>query len=166
MTKQQTPPLIGGKTIDAWDAEWDALKGGLRERHHALDGLLGLYRLTLNGQDVAIGRGIDIRQGIPKRLYDFTRRSWSGRNHHMGRLIYEHRDQLELQVLIVGVGQEAQQIARQLSKAMIERHEPSWNVPRRAKASPPMSGKAKAQPRVPSPRALPREAVQATGALL
>lgn len=169
MTKQQTPPLIGGKTIDEWDADWTALKGGLRERHHHLDGLLGLYRLTLKGQDMAIGTGIDIRQGLPKRLYDFHRPSPSGRNHHMGRLIYEHRDQLEVQVLITGEGRQAQRLARQLRAAMLERHKPAWNVPVRAKASLPKRDKAKAEkvPRRPSPRRQPGEAAagQPTGAL-
>lgn len=168
MTKHETPPLIGGKTIDDWDAEWTALKGGLRERHHHLDGLLGLYRLTLKGQDVAIGTGIDIRQGLPKRLYDFHRRSPSGRNHHMGRLIYEHRDQLEVQVLITGEGRQAQRLARLLRPHLLVRHRPAWNVPVRAKASPATRGKAKPgkEPRNPSSRLVPPKAVQATGALL
>lgn len=128
MTKHQTPATVGDKAIDEWDAEWDAHKGGLRERHHQLDGLLGLYRLTLNGETVAIGTGTDIKQGIPKRLYDFHRRSPSGRNHHAGQLIYQYRDQLEVQVLIVGVGREAQRIARQLKPLMVGRHRPVWNV--------------------------------------
>lgn len=159
MTKQSTTPLIDDKTIDAWDTEWKPLKGGLRERHH-LDGLLGLYRLTLKGQDVAIGTGIDIRQGLPKRLYDFHRPSPSGRNHHMGQLIYQHRDQLEVQVLITGEGRQAQRLARLLRPLLLERHRPAWNVPVRAKA------KAGKEPRNPSPRPATRAAAQATGALL
>ncbi len=147
MTKHQIPPLIGGKTIEAWDTEWDARKGGLRQRHHELDGLLGLCRLTLNGQDMFIGTGIDIRQGIPKRLYDFHRPSPSGRNHHMGRLIYEHRDQLEVQVLITGEGRQAQRIARQLRAAMLERHKPLWNV--KPDRRPPAKAKPKAEPPKP-----------------
>ena len=129
MRKHQPSPKIGDSTIDEWDTDWSHLKGGLRQRHHDLDGLLGLYRFTLNGQDVFIGTGIDIKDGIPKRLYDFYRPSDSGRDHHAGQLIYRHRDQLEVQVLIVGTDREAQRIARQLRKAMVERHRPAWNAP-------------------------------------
>lgn len=168
MTKHQMPATVGGKTIDEWETEWVALRGGLRERHHQLDGLLGLLRLTLSGRDMFIGSGIDIRQGIPKRLYDFHRPSPSGRNHHAGQLIYEHRDQLEVQVLMTGEGRQAQRLARQLRPLMLERHEPVWNVPRRAKAATPAPAKVKAakESHSPSPRAMPAEAVQATGALL
>ena len=129
MTKHQMSPKIGDSTIDDWEVEWTHLNGGLRQRHHELDGLLGLFRLTLNGQDVFIGTGIDIKDGIPKRLYDFHRPSKSGRDHHAGRLIYEHRDKLEVQVLITGTDREAQRIARQLKSAMVERHRPAWNSP-------------------------------------
>jgi hypothetical protein len=143
--------MIGNSSIDEWDVEWTHLKGGLRQRHHELDGLLGLYRLTLNGQDVAIGTGIDIRQGIPKRLYDFHRRSPSGRNHHAGQLIYEHRDQLEVQVLITGTDREAQRIARQLKNAMLERHIPAWSIVRSPRPS--AKGKAQAGPKKSARRA-------------
>lgn len=116
-------------------------------RHHELDGLLGLFRLTRNGQDVFIGTGIDIKDGLPKRLYDFHRQSDSGRDYHAGRLIYEHRDQLEVQVLITGTDREAQRIARQLKRAMVERHRPAWNTPAPVRAK-----RAAKPPRKPSPR--------------
>lgn len=148
MTKQSTTPLIDDKTIDAWDAEWKPLQGGLRQRHLEFEGLLGLYRFTLNGQDMAIGTGIDIRQGLPKRLYDFHRRSPSGRNHHMGRLVYDHRDRLEVQVLITGEGRQAQRIARQLRAAMLERHKPLWNVKRDRRPA------AKAKPKAEPPKSV------------
>ena len=145
MTKHQTSPMIGDSTIDDWEVEWTHLNGGLRQRHHELDGLLGLFRLTLNGQDVFIGTGIDIKDGLPKRLYDFHRQSDSGRDHHAGRLIYQHRDQVEVQVLITGTDREAQRIARQLKRAMVERHRPAWNapVPVRAKKATKPSRKAR-----------------------
>lgn len=157
MTKHQPSPKIGDSNIDEWEAEWVALKGGLRQRHHELDGLLGLYRLTLNGQDVAIGTGIDIRQGIPKRLYDFHRPSPSGRNHHCGQLIHQHRDQLEVQVLITGTDRDAQRIARQLKAVMLERHKPAWNVPVavRAKTAAKPRRQARTHPRKPTPYPVP-----------
>jgi hypothetical protein len=135
MTKHQTPATIRDSNIDEGDADWVALKGGLRQRHHELDGLLGLYRLTLNGQDMAIGTGIDIKQGIPKRLYDFHRPSSSGRNHHAGQLIFQHRDQLEVQVLITGTDRQGQRIARQLKTVMLERLKPAWNPARTPRPS-------------------------------
>lgn len=168
MTKDQPSPKIGDSTIDEWDNEWVALKGGLRQRHHDLDGLLGLYRLILNGQDVAIGTGIDIRQGIPKRLYDFHRPSPSGRNHHAGQLIYQYRDQLEIQVLITGTDRQAQRIARQLKADMLERHKPAWNIVRAPRPS--AKDKARAARRkaagavVPAPGV--RRATVAVGAAL
>lgn len=155
MTIHQPSPQIGDFIIDEWDTEWVALKGGLRQRHHDLDGLLGLYRLTLNGRDMAIGTGIDIRQGIPKRLYDFHRPSQSGRDYHCGQLIYRYRDQLEVQVLITGIDREAQRIARQLKAVMLERHRPAWNVPVpvRAKMSPQPRRRVRTHSRKPFSRA-------------
>lgn len=155
MTKLQMSPKIGDSTIDDWEVEWTHLNGGLRQRHYEFDGLLGLFRLTLNGQNVFIGTGIDIKDGLPKRLYDFHRPSDSGRDHHAGRLIYEHRDQLEVQLLITGTDREAQRISRQLKKVMVERHRPAWNAPVPVRAK-----EATKPPHKPSPR--PARATEST----
>lgn len=127
MTKDQTR-AVGGISADEWDTLWGTIDGGLKRRQPQLAGELGLYRCILNNRVVALGTGIDIKDGMTKRLFDFVRTSPSGRNHHAGQLIFAHRNQIVLQVLLTGSGRQAQKIARELKAIMMERHKPAWNL--------------------------------------
>ena len=128
MTKNQ-PLLIDGKTVDEWDRKWDDVPGGLRRPQPQLRHRVGLFRFTLRGQIMALGTAVDRSRGIAKRLADLTRTGVSGRNHYAGKLIFEHRDELELKVLVTGGNVEhAREIARQLRTPMIQRHHPVWTV--------------------------------------
>lgn len=120
MTKVQSP-LIGGKAIETWD--------GLTHRQPQLRPQVGLYRILLDGQVVAIGSGTDKKLGVEKRLYDLRRPGDSSRNHHSGRLINANIPVLEVQVLLLGQGPEAIELAKKLTKLMIERHKPAWTAP-------------------------------------
>lgn len=120
--------LYGLLTLEEWDRDWKRVPGGLRVHHSFLRDKVGLYRLTLNGRIVAIGTGTDKRGGLAKRLSDFRRLSPSGRNHHAGRLIFEHLNQLEVEVLITG-GRYDPETGRQLKTPMIRRHTPLWTAP-------------------------------------
>jgi hypothetical protein len=122
------PPLTGGRTFEEWNHLWIPVPYGLKYYQAHLTNDVGLYRYVLNGRVMALGLGTDSKGGIAKRLSDFIRPGWSGRDHHAGQLIHAHRDQLVVEVLITGSGPEAQAIARQLKDPMVELHSPPWNV--------------------------------------
>lgn len=126
--KHQRVPLIGGKTIDEWDQLWVPVPNGLRQHQSHLTEAVGLYRYILNRQTMALGTGTDSKGGIAKRLSDMIRPSWSGRDHHLGKLVYDNRRRLAVEVLLTGSGHEAQAIARKLKVPMVNLHQPSWNV--------------------------------------
>lgn len=140
MTKDHSP-AIGGKTLEEWNQQWVRVPSGLKQHQSDLTGEVGLYRYILNGQIMALGTGTDRKGGIAKRLSDFIRSGWSGRDHHAGQLVFKYRDQLVVEVLLTGSGQQARAIARRLKAPMMSLHQPAWNSPRRA-SSP--AGKAKA----------------------
>jgi hypothetical protein len=128
MTKVQSPP-IGGKTIEEWNQRWVRVPEGLKRHQSHLTEQVGLYHYTRKGQSTALGTGTDTKGGIAKRLSDFIRLGWSGRSHHAGQRIFEHRDQLEVWVLITGSGPYARKIARLLKAPMMALRQPAWNVP-------------------------------------
>lgn len=127
--KNDKPVLFGDKTVEEWDLEWVKVPGALRQSQRQLRDQIGLYRVTLRGEIVAIGVGTDKRGGLAKRFSDFRRPSPSGRNHHAGRLSYEHRKEVEMEVLITGDRHSSPEIAKQLKTPMIRRHRPVWTAP-------------------------------------
>lgn len=128
MTKTKTKePLIGGKSVEEWDRLWTPVPGGLADYHPDLRPVVGLYRTRLGKRVTALGTGTDTHGGLAKRLSDFRRPSPSGRRHHAGLLIYEHLDQLEVDVLVVPDGPEARRIGRKLKAPMVRLHKPVWN---------------------------------------
>ena len=126
--KKVQSPLIGGQFIQEWDGNWIKVPGGLMHHQSYLRDSVGLYRLRLNCRIVALGTGTDKKGGLAKRLSDFRRPSPSGRDHHAGRLIYDHLDQLDVEVLITGKRHQPE-TARQLKWPMILRHRPAWTAP-------------------------------------
>ena len=141
MTENELPSL-GGKTIEEWNQEWVRVPDGLKHHQPQLTDVVGLYRYRLHSQDMALGTGTDSKGGIAKRLSDFIRPGWSGRSHHAGQLIFEHRKKLELWVLITGSGLAARSVARRLKAPMEAFHQPAWNDP-----NPSSESKLKAKPR-------------------
>ncbi len=108
---------------------WVKIDGGLKHHQPQLRYKVGLYRVTLNGQIMVIGVGTERVAGLAKRLSDFHRPGTGGRKHHAGQLIYENRDRAEVQVLVTGSDQRAQDIAKQLKTPMIRQHRPAWTHP-------------------------------------
>ena len=137
-------PLIGGKTIQEWNQCGVRVPDGLKRHQSHLTEEVGLYHYTLKGQSRALGTGTDKKGGIAKRLSDFIRLGWGGRNHHAGQRIFAHRDQLEVWVLITGSGPNARKIARLLKAPLLALHQPAWNVPSPRSVS---TAKAKARRR-------------------
>lgn len=128
MTTDPTPQ-IGGKALEEWNLQWVCVPHGLKHHQAYLTEEVGLYRYLLNNETMALGAGTDSKGGIAKRLSDMIRPSWSGRDHHAGQLVYAHRNQLTVEVLLTGSGRQAQAIARRLRGPMIALHHPVWNVP-------------------------------------
>jgi hypothetical protein len=115
-----------------------------------------------------LGTGTDTKGGIAKRLSDFIRLGWSGRSHHAGQRIFEHRDQLEVWVLITGSGPYARKIARLLKAPMMGIHQPDWNVTTACSVakSKAKAGRRSAVPATPVPRTetLPKPSETGTAA--
>ncbi|WP_425993098.1 hypothetical protein [Brevundimonas sp. TWP2-3-2] len=152
--KKDQSPLIGGKTVEEWNQLWVRVPGGLKGHQSQLTDEVGLYHYTLSRRSKALGRGTDKKGGIAKRLSDFIRLGWSGRSHHVGRLIFEHRDRLEVWVLITGSGPYARELARLLKAPMVALHQPDWNV-----RNPRSVAKSKARRLRPAVKATPVPAI-------
>lgn len=122
--------MIGGKALASWNAEWTSLDGGLGVSHPELRGKIGLFRTLLRGDVTYLGCATEgNNRGLRKRLADFVRPSENGRRHHAGKLIHQHRDQVQVEVLIVGEDYRAGIIATQLKTALLAQGRPAWNVP-------------------------------------
>ncbi|MGV9008460.1 hypothetical protein [Brevundimonas sp.] len=129
------PLLIDGRPLPEWEAKWRKVPGGLRQAQRHLRDKIGLYRITYRGEVAVVGVATDRKGGLAKRFSDFTRPSSSGRNHHAGRLIYKHRNEVELEVLITGDRHSSPDVAKRLKAPMIEVHKPIWTAPVRSPAT-------------------------------
>lgn len=88
---------------------------------------VGLYRAKLNGEVVYIGRAIECRGGLRKRLTDYVRSSDSSRGTNSSNNMNLHKDRLHIDVLIVGEDEEAAMATRKLEVMMIGKYRPKWN---------------------------------------
>lgn len=124
------PILIAGKTLAEWAQEWCRVEGGLYSSEPELPFLIGVYRLILRGEVVYLGRATEFANGgFLKRFRDFTRRGAGGRKHRAGQLAYEHRRELEVEVIVTGIDPAGVWTAKRLKRAFLATELPSWNVP-------------------------------------
>lgn len=138
MKKKPTLDLSGA-LVDGWeqlwDEQWRKVEGGLTRHQSSLRSVVGVYRFTHRGHVVVIGTATGKKGGLAKRLSDFRRPSDSGRRTVAGRLVYAHRDEIVVEVLITGEDQEARIVASLLKDPMIRLHKPRWTstygVPKR-----------------------------------
>lgn len=122
---------LAGRTCAEWNRAWTPLDGGLAKRHVDLRTSVGLFRFRLNGQVVYIGCGREYSKGgLMKRLLDFVRASPSGRKHHAGQKVYEHRETLEVDVLVTGIDYAVGVIAQRLKGTLLGLKQPPWNATR------------------------------------
>ncbi len=84
----------------------------------------GLLRVRLNGETMFIGHAA--KGGLGARLGAYRNAKGTGQNHHAGRLIYEHRAEVEMQISVMDKTEE--QILRLLDAELLKRL-PVWNVP-------------------------------------
>lgn len=124
----QSNERYGGKTLIEWDCEWRyaGRLGSMSLTEY--NRYVGLYRAKLNGRIVYIGRAIEWNNGgFRKRLSDYRRDSNSARKHGSGQKMYAHRDELDIELLIVGTDGEAAQLASKLEGLMVGKYNPEWN---------------------------------------
>lgn len=89
---------------------------------------IGLYRHKVSGRIMYIGRAIEYNNGgFRKRLSDYRRNSDSARKHTSGRIINQHLDEIETDILIVGDGADDVEQVKKLEKEYIARYNPEWN---------------------------------------
>jgi hypothetical protein len=119
--------LVRGKTVVQWDEEWAPVEGGYNVPHPDLRYLLGLHRAFLDGKIVFIGQVTETPGGFAKRLADFRRGNSSGRNSGSGKLIFDNRLQLKLDIIVLGSDKHAVAETKLLKRLMIARHKPVWN---------------------------------------
>ncbi len=121
---------MGGKTVDQWDREWQSI-GMLRDVQGNIGHLnhyVGLYRAKLNGKVVYIGRAVEYNNGgLRKRLTDYVRRSESSRGTNSSHNMNTYKDQLYIEVLLIGTDEEAAQITKALEPMLIGKYRPNWN---------------------------------------
>lgn len=125
---QKTNATIGGRTISQWESSWQ-YAGILSQLNLTqYNKYVGLYRARLGGRVVYIGKATEWNNGgFRKRLSDYTRDSASARKHGSGQKMYQHRNELTIELLIVGSDARAAEITPKLEALMIGRYNPEWN---------------------------------------
>jgi hypothetical protein len=121
---------LGGAMVEGWEQRWDQkwfkVEGGLTFHQTSLNSVVGVYRFSYGGKVVVIGNATARTGGLAKRLSDFRRDSDNARRTYAGRLSYQHRAQIVVEVLITGNDQDARVTASLLKDWMIQRHKPLW----------------------------------------
>lgn len=89
---------------------------------------IGLYKATLNNDVVYIGKATEWGNGgLTKRLRDYVRNSDSGRKCLSGQMMFNNKDNIQIQVLIVGDGEDSVNTTECLEKLFIKEYNPKWN---------------------------------------
>lgn len=89
---------------------------------------IGLYKATLNSKVVYIGKATEWNnRGLTKRLRDYVRTSNSGRKYPSGQMMFKNKDNIKIQVLIVGNGKDSVNTTECLEKLFIKEYDPEWN---------------------------------------
>ncbi|WP_338501544.1 hypothetical protein V6R86_01835 [Sphingomonas kaistensis] len=83
----------------------------------------GLFRVRLHGETVFLGYAET--GGLTARLRAYKSPKGTGQNHHAGRLIYERRADVEMQIAVIAAPPEQ---IHQLYEAERRKCEPPWNV--------------------------------------
>ena len=89
---------------------------------------IGLYRATLDGVIVYIGKATELNNGgFRKRLRDYTRASSSARNYPSGQLMNRHKDELDIEILIYERALQSVPEIEIHEKELINKINPDWN---------------------------------------
>lgn len=124
--------LIEGRSLSAWNKSWEHLPCGLRQRHPDLQYLVGVFQVRLGGIPMYVGCATEFANGgIDKRLGDFTRPASGGRDHYAGELIHQHRDEVEIYLIVTGIDETAAWTAKRVKHAMLKAERLPWNARQR-----------------------------------
>lgn len=89
---------------------------------------VGVYKATFRDEIVYIGRAVEYKNGaLRKRLIDYVRESDSGRETPSSRKMFKNKDDISIQVLIVGEGSDCVDTTKCLEKLFIKEYQPTWN---------------------------------------
>lgn len=83
----------------------------------------GLLRFLLNGEVMFMSYAANAKTGLHARIQAY--RSGAARKQPAGQQIWQHREQLELQFVVLALPDRE---IRDLCKAMVERDRPEWNA--------------------------------------
>lgn len=120
--------MDSGKSVNEWDKEWKTI-GVLNSADLTpYNKCVGLYRHKLDNKVIYVGRATELNNGgLRKRLRDYTRNSDSARNTKSGRYIYDNRNQITTDILIIGDTEKDIKITKFLEHPFITRYNPSMN---------------------------------------
>jgi hypothetical protein len=103
---------------------WVTIPYWHKARFVGLSKATGLLRVRRKGETMFLGHAA--KGGLGPRMQAYRSAKGTGQNHYAGRLIYEHRAEVEMQIAVID--KPAEQIV-QLLKAELRKGLPLWNVP-------------------------------------
>ena len=131
--------ILGDKTVEQWESTilnlgiLSDLQGNLKEYNR----YVGVYMAYLDDKLVYIGSATEnLNGGFRKRLTDYVRDSDSGRTTESGRLMYEHRANININIIKTGSDVGAIAVALGLEVMLINKYDPEWNIRDKKKSKP------------------------------
>ena len=103
---------------------WVTIPNWHRAKFVGLSKANGLLRVRLKGETMFLGHAA--KGGLAGRLGAYRNPKGTGKNHYAGRLIYEHRAEVEVQIAVLD--KPAGQILKMFDAELYEGR-PAWNVP-------------------------------------
>lgn len=89
---------------------------------------VGLYRHTIDGKTMYVGRAIELYNGgLRKRLSDYRRESDSARKNKSAKMINDNLSHIITYILVLGDTPEAIDLAKKLEGEFIVKYNPPWN---------------------------------------
>lgn len=89
---------------------------------------IGVYRAIVNGKVVYIGKATELSNGgFRKRLRDYTRTSSSARNYPTGQLMHQHKDEIQIEILVYERSLDSVSGIEALEAKLIKELNPVWN---------------------------------------
>ncbi len=89
---------------------------------------IGIYKAILDEKIVYIGKATELNNGgFRKRLRDYTRDSDSGRDYPAGRYMYNYKEEIVIEIILMNRTDQGISEAEQLEKSLILELDPIWN---------------------------------------
>jgi excinuclease UvrABC nuclease subunit len=107
--------------------EWQRI-GVLKQDFSKYNKDIGVYRALLNDEVVYVGKATELDNGgFRKRLRDYTRESDSARNYPAGEKMYEHRDDIQIEIIVFDRNPRSIPEIEACEKSLIKELNPKWN---------------------------------------